>query len=56
MIGMFTDLRRKFLFKCEDCELILSVDFENEQDLLDVQDDKVVLECPCGSKCFVLRD
>lgn len=53
---MFNDPKRKFLFKCEDCSMILSVDFESEEDLKDIQDDKIELECPCGSKCKVLRD
>ena len=53
---MFNDLKRKFLFKCEDCEMILSVDFEESEDLQKVQDDAMVLECLCGGHCKVLRD
>ena len=53
---MFDDKKQKFLFKCEDCQLILSVDFEDPEDLEDVQEDKIVLECPCDGKCKVLRD
>jgi hypothetical protein len=53
---MFNDPKRKFLFKCEDCAMILSVDFESEEDLKDIQDDKIELECPCEGKCRVLRD
>lgn len=51
---MFDD-KRKFLFKCEDCETILSVEFEDE-DIKKVQEDKMFLECPCGGQCKVLRD
>ena len=47
---------RKFLFRCDVCLMILSVDFEDEEDLESVQDDKIELECPCGGKCKVLRD
>lgn len=53
---MFSDPKRKFLFKCEDCEMILSVDFEEPDDLQKVQEDKMQLECPCGGQCSVLRD
>jgi hypothetical protein len=53
---MFNDPKRKFLFKCEDCAMILSVDFDDPEDLQKVQDDKIVLECPCGGQCKVLRD
>jgi len=48
--------KQKFLFRCEDCEMILSVDFEDEDDLKKVQEDKMALECPCGGRCKVLRD
>jgi len=47
---------RKFLFKCEECEVILSVEFDDEDDIKKVQEDKVDLECPCGGYCKVLRD
>jgi hypothetical protein len=53
---MFDPAKRKFLFRCEDCGLIVSVDFEEEKDLQDLQDNKIVLECPCEGKCKVLRD
>lgn len=35
--------------------MILSVEFEDE-DLKKVQEDKMVLECPCNGQCKVLRD
>lgn len=53
---MFDPTKRKFLFRCEDCGLVIAVDFEEEDDLKDVQEDKIVLECPCEGKCKVLRD
>lgn len=53
---MFQDSKRQYLFKCESCEMILSVDFEDEEDFLKIQEDKLDLECPCGSVCRVLRD
>jgi hypothetical protein len=53
---MFYESKRKYLFKCDECEMILSVDLEDEDDLERVQDDKMVLECLCGGHCKVLRD
>jgi hypothetical protein len=53
---MFNNQKRKFLFRCEDCEMVLSVDFEEEDDLQRVDEDKMELECPCGGLCKILRD
>jgi len=53
---MFNDPKRSFLFKCEDCGMILSVSFEEEEDLQKVQDSKMILQCPCEGHCKVLRD
>jgi hypothetical protein len=53
---MFSDSKNKFLFRCEDCAMILSVNFEDEEDLQKVNEDKMILECPCGGHCLVLRD
>jgi hypothetical protein len=53
---MFNDLKRKFLFKCDDCAMLLSVDFEEPEDLQKVQEDKMILQCPCEGQCRVLRD
>jgi hypothetical protein len=48
--------KQTFLFKCDTCEAIISVDFEEEEDLEDVNNNKVILECPCGGRCKVLRN
>ena len=53
---MFNELIAHFLFRCEDCESILSLDIEEPEDLEKVRDNKMVVECPCGGKCYVLRD
>lgn len=55
--SMFEDTTKtKFLFKCEDCGMIVSVDLEEEEDIKDAQEDKMVLSCPCGGKSKVLRN
>lgn len=54
---MFTkESVRKFLYKCEECHMILSAEFEEEEEIIKVQEDLVVLECPCGGKSKILRD
>ena len=50
------DKTRRFLFRCEACEAILSAEFEEKEDIQNVQDNKVLLECQCGGFCTVLRD
>ncbi len=56
MLFMFDTKKQKFLFKCNDCQMIVSVEFEEEEDLQKVIEDKLILECPCGGQSFVLRD
>lgn len=53
---MLSETTRKFLFKCEDCAMIISAGFDDPEDLENIQEDKIHLECPCGSHCHVLRD
>ncbi len=53
---MFDEYKRKFLFRCEDCKMIISIDLEEEQDLEEVVEGRLVLDCPCGGRSFVLRN
>lgn len=53
---MFDEKLQKFLFKCKECSMIVCVELEDEEDLEKVVEDKLVLECPCGGKSYVLRD
>ena len=48
--------KRKFLFRCEKCDIILSVEIDEEEDLNKIEEKKLVLECPCGGICRVLMD
>lgn len=52
---MFLDPKISFLFRCEDCAMILSVELEDE-DIEKVRENKLELECPCGSSCKILRN
>jgi len=37
--------------------MIVSVEFEDSEEIDKVKEDKLVLECPCGQgRCKVLRD
>lgn len=53
---MLFDLIRHFLFKCEECDMILSVDFEEEEDIDNATNNRIVIECTCGGKSRVLLD
>lgn len=53
---MFDKSKRKYLFKCQDCAMILSVEFDDKEDLQKVDDDEMVLQCPCEGDCLILRD
>lgn len=48
--------KREFLFRCDRCQIIISMEFEDVEDIESVLEDKIFLECPCGGKCYVLRD
>lgn len=48
--------KKKYLFKCQDCSMILSVEFETEEDHQKVNNDEMILECLCEGYCKVLRD
>lgn len=45
-----------FLFKCDDCEMIISVEYEEEEDLEKVRNNEIILSCPCGGECKILRN
>jgi hypothetical protein len=52
----FNNKKVKCLFKCDKCETILVLEFEEGKDLEDVREDKVLLECMCSGICMPLRD
>lgn len=53
---MFSESKIKFLFKCKECNLIVSISLDDEVDIEKVREDETELECPCGGKCVALRD
>lgn len=53
---MLFEPNHNFLFRCESCQAIIAVEFEEEEEKEQVNNDQVMLECPCGGKCKVLRD
>ena len=48
--------KRAFLFKCEECQMIVSLEFDDQEDIDKIQNDQIVFECPCGSCYKILRD
>ena len=53
---MCIDRKLHFLFKCQDCQMIVSISLEDEEDIENVQDDKLFFDCLCGGKSEVLRN
>lgn len=53
---MIFESDRNFLFRCETCKMIVSVNFDDEEEIEKVNDDEVILECACGGESKVLRD
>lgn len=52
---MFLEKKQKFLFKCDTCNIILTMEFDSPKEINDVHEDKILLECPCKGMCFPLR-
>lgn len=48
--------KRKYLFRCSDCEMIVSIELEEEEDLEKLHKDEFILDCPCGGMSSQLLD
>jgi hypothetical protein len=53
---MLFNKSKHVLFRCETCATIVSVDFEDEDDIDKLDENKIVLECPCGGESSILRN
>lgn len=53
---MLFDTNIHVLFRCDTCGTIVSVDFEDSEDIEKLNEDKIILECPCGGTSEVLRN
>ena len=53
---MFSEKKRTVLVRCEDCQMLLSVDLENDDDIEKMNDNELELDCVCGGQCAALRD
>ncbi len=49
-------IKRKYLFKCDKCNSLITISLEDERDIKDASEDNILLECPCGGYYFILRD
>lgn len=47
---------KRVLFRCESCENIICVDFDDQDDIDKLDENKIVLECRCGGESFILRN
>lgn len=47
---------QKFLFRCDECEMIVSVELGSVEERVQVNENKMVLDCPCGGRIRVLRN
>lgn len=53
---MYFDQNKHTLFKCDTCGAIVSVDFEDEDDIEKLNENKIILKCSCGGTSEVLRN
>lgn len=53
---LFDEKKRRFYFRCpkKDCKAIHSAEFEEEQDIQDIYEELLYLECECGGKATLL--
>lgn len=49
-------LLKSFIFRCEECSKCLETSFEEESEINDLLEDKMLIQCPCGGIALVLRD
>lgn len=45
-----------FLFRCDHCLMIVALELRDIDEPIQVYENKIVLDCPCGGKCTVLRN
>ena len=53
---MLWSKKEKHLFKCDTCSAILLLEFEEQKEIEELREDKILLECPCGGICLPLRN
>jgi Fe2+ or Zn2+ uptake regulation protein len=53
---MLFNQSKHVLFKCDECEAIVSVDFDDEDDIKKLNENKIILECQCGGESTILRN
>jgi hypothetical protein len=48
--------KRKFLFRCLDCQMIIAIDFEDEKEIEDILNGELKFECLCQGMNELLLD
>jgi len=53
---MSNTTNNSFLFRCVECEKLISIELEDKDDVEKATNGELVLECGCGGDCEVLLD
>ena len=48
--------KRKFIFRCKECQSIIESEFENKKEIKNILNNKIELICPCKGRAVVLLD
>lgn len=48
--------KRKFIFRCLDCQMIIAIDFDDEKEIEDVLNNELRFECLCKGMNELLLD
>lgn len=48
--------KQKFLFRCSECKVIITSEFEDEEDIEDIKEGKLFFDCPCGGLSKLLTN
>lgn len=53
---MIFNQNKQTIFRCVDCQTIVFVEFDNEEDIKKLNENKIVLKCACGGESIILRN
>ncbi len=55
---LFDEKKRRFYFQCAEkkCRAVFSSEFEDAQDIRDIHEETLYLECECGGKATLMWD
>lgn len=53
---MVNQTNNTFLFRCLECQKMISIELEEKEDIEKATNGILILECGCGGDCEVLLD